>query len=116
MKFPEQFRWTNAPDDYKTKPGDPFGAFRIPPRHANGRELKVIATDGWQHVSVSLPDYPAKTPSWEEMCIVKNLFWEDTELVVQFHVPSNDHINRAQVLHLWRPSKATIPTPPKICV
>lgn len=70
--------------------------FHIPARHANGRALRIIACDGegeakgWEHVSVSVPDMPHKCPSWEEMCLVKALFWDAHECVVQFHPPEAD--------------------------
>lgn len=36
--------------------------------------LTVIASDGaeWEHVSVSLTH---RCPTWEEMCLIKSLFW-----------------------------------------
>lgn len=121
MKFPEQFRWSDAPHGYTSEQGNPFGVFRIPGRAANGRELKVIAADGeetgWDHVSVSLADSPKKCPSWDEMCIVKRLFWDDSQCVVQFHPPESDYVNVHQgVLHLWRCVNAEFPMPPIICV
>ncbi len=120
MKFPERFRWKDCVHGYSTKEGDPFGVFCIPGRETGGRELKVIAADGeetkWEHVSVSLPDSPKRCPSWDEMCIVKNLFWDESECVVQFHPPKSDYVNfHAGVLHLWR-FVEPFPMPPKICV
>lgn len=120
MKFPEQFRWASARPPYNTKHGDPFGLFIIPPRSAKGRALKVMAVDGedtdWEHVSVSLMDEPKKCPSWDEMCIIKSLFWEDEEWVVQFHPAKSDYVqNHVGCLHLWRPVEG-FSTPPRICV
>lgn len=37
---------------------------------------------GWEHVSVS---YRRRTPTWNEMCKVKEMFWNDEETVVQYH-------------------------------
>ena len=121
MKFPEQFRWADAPNGYQTIPGEPFGAFQIPARFANGRCLNVIAADGeetgWEHVSVSLLDTPKKCPSWDEMCIVKRLFWDDADCVVQFHPSEANYVNlHPGVLHLWRCVTAEFPVPPMICV
>lgn len=120
MILPEQFRWRNAPAPYATEGGEPFGLFRIPGRNANGRLLAIIAADGeetgWEHVSVSLPDSPKKCPSWEEMCIVKRLFWTPECCVVQFHPAESEYVNVAQVLHLWRNVRTGFPTPPRICV
>lgn len=45
-----------------------------------------------------------RCPTWEEMCQVKDLFWDDEDVVMQFHVPSKDHVNNhPYCLHLWRP-------------
>lgn len=121
MIFPEAYRWKDAPGAYATAAGSPFGVFRIPPREANGRGLNVIAVDGeetgWEHVSVSLLDNPKKCPSWDEMCIVKRLFWGPDACVVQFHPPEANYVNiHPGVLHLWRPVREALPQPPIICV
>jgi hypothetical protein len=74
-------------------------------RRGNAR-LTVIASDGggWDHVSVSLP---TRTPSWEEMCAIKDLFFEPTECVMQLHPPKDENIsNHPYCLHLWRPQTA----------
>lgn len=81
----------------------------------------MIACDGdetgWEHVSVSLPESPKKCPSWDEMCIVKKLFWDDDECVVQFHPQESEYVNiHPGVLHLWKFVSSTFPTPPRICV
>jgi hypothetical protein len=90
---------------YASSPGDPFGAFKL--MGPCGAELIIIASDGeglterWEHVSVSTRHRP---PNWQEMCFVKNLFWRDDELVIQFHPPKNEYINcHPHCLHLWLP-------------
>ena len=103
----ESFRVTTG--RMSSEPGHPYGLFEIPGRHANGRRLRIIACDaaepvtqGWEHVSVSLPDSPHKCPSWEEMCLVKGWFWAPQDCVVQFHPPESDYINNHPgCLHLW---------------
>lgn len=65
--------------------------------------LQVIASDGggWDHVSVSKPD---KIPTWEEMCLIKRLFFGDDEVVMQLHPAKKDYVNvHPRCLHLWRP-------------
>jgi len=119
MKFPDQFRLTEGP--FMTAPGNPFGAFIIPSHHANGRALKVIAdsgqTTGWEHASVSIHDQPNKTPSRREMCLVKDLFWDPVDCVIQYHPAAEDYVNvHPGCLHLWRPTDGVFPTPPGICV
>lgn len=120
MKFPEQYRFANAPHGYATSEGQPFGAFRIPAR-VSGRELFVIACDGeetgWEHVSVSLQNRRDRCPSWEEMCIVKSLFWDDEEAVIQFHPPKSEYVNfHGGCLHLFRCVSQPFPLPPSILV
>ena len=78
--------------------------------------LRVIASDGesWEHVSVSLAD---RTPTWEEMCLVKRLFWDPEDCVIQFHPPESNYVNlHPYCLHLWRPIGVTLPVPPFILV
>lgn len=59
--------------------------------------------NGWEHVSIS--PYPETvTPSWNDMCAVKDMFWEDDEAVLQIHPPKKKYVNLMQnCLHLWRP-------------
>lgn len=66
----------------------------------------------WEHASVSIPG-TKRTPTWEEMCWVKNLFWEEEETVIQIHPPKSEYVNEhAYVLHLFRPLVTKIPLPP----
>lgn len=74
--------------------------------------LSVMAAsgEGWDHVSVSTR---SRTPFWEEMAAVKDLFFKPDELVVQLHAPAAEHINvHPYCLHLWRPHFQIVPTPP----
>lgn len=98
-------------DVFLSTPLDGFnGMFRIP--HSNGT-LRVIAGDGkgWQHVSVSWED-KNDVPDWETMCYVKDLFWNDEDVVVQFHPRKSEYVNiHPGVLHLWRCTTKEFPTP-----
>ena len=86
-----------------------------------GEKLKIIASDGtssdadaWEHVSISTR---RRVPNWQEMCFVKDLFWNDEECVVQFHPPKSEYINNhPYCLHLWRPLDRQMPMPPSILV
>lgn len=63
---------------------------------------------GWEHVSVAPYDISI-TPSWEDMCKVKEVFWEDEDFVIQVHPPKSLHINlMPNCLHLWRPLDSTL--------
>lgn len=71
---------------------------------------------GWEHVSVS-PFRHSYTPSWAEMCRIKDIFWHDDEVVVQYHPAKSEYVNNMpNCLHLWRPVNEVMPTPPSIMV
>lgn len=68
-----------------------------------GRTLKVIASidNDWEHVSISLTN---RNPNWEEMCHVKNLFWDEEEMCIQFHPKKSEYVNaHPYCLHIWKP-------------
>lgn len=82
----------------------------------DGRDWTVEGMPGkpWEHVSVSMPD---RCPIWEEMDEIKDMFWRPDEVVLQFHVAKQDHINHhPHCLHLWRQVGVEVPMPPPICV
>lgn len=77
----------------------------------HGVKLGVIASveGGWEHVSVSLK---TRTPSWEEMCMIKDLFWGDEDEVVQFHPKRSEYVNvHPYALHMWRIVDRDFPSP-----
>ena len=85
------------------------GAFMI------GR-LLIIASDGegWEHVSISLPD---RQPRWNEMCKIKNIFWDEEDCAIQYHPPKSEYVNcHPNCLHLWRPIGISLPIPPSLLV
>lgn len=124
MKTPEQFR-SPHPLGFPQSPGDPFGWFMVSrvTKQAFGDfatrkvtttfAVQADAQTEWEHVSISLPD---RCPTWEEMCFIKDLFWEPDQTVVQYHPPKSDYVNLAKYcLHLWH-FKGDMPRPPKIYV
>jgi len=81
-----------------------------------GELFYIIASWGssWEHVSMSLKK---RCPVWDEMCWLKDLFWNNKETVIQFHPPEKQYINNhPYCLHLWKPQKHTIPLPPSYLV
>jgi hypothetical protein len=111
----EPYRLLDGP--LESPAGALWGAFRI--TTDEGNTLTVMSSNGedwpyeepaWEHVSVSCRN---RTPTWEEMALIKSLFWEPEEAVVQFHPPASRYINVHQFcLHLWRPIGIDIPLPP----
>ncbi len=76
-------------------------------------DLHIIISDGkgWDHISVSCQD---RCPTWDEMCKVKDIFFDVDECIMQLHPPKKDYINyHPFCLHLWRPHFTEIPMPPK---
>jgi len=94
------------------------GAFQLPSPEP-GWILIILATDGagWEHVSVHAArarDGQSRTPSWREMCVAKDTFWDPEDVVVQYHPRRSEYISHhPDTLHLWRPIAASIPTPPE---
>ncbi|WP_084518781.1 MULTISPECIES: DUF7694 domain-containing protein [Bradyrhizobium] len=77
-----------------------------------GSELKIsgFVRPGWEQVAVSTP---RRCPNWQEMCFVKDLFWDEEECVMQLHPPHSQYVNNSRYcLHLWRPTDRHIPRPP----
>ena len=108
------------------------GAFTLPSPEP-GWTLWIIASDGsdsdvpeghgWEHVSVHCAKESKestktmRTPTWREMCFVKDTFWEAEDVVMQLHPRKSEYVNlHPHVLHLWRPRHLAIPEPPGILV
>lgn len=63
----------------------------------------ICASDGmgWEHVSVSIKDKKPRTPTWDEMCAVKEVFWDHEDAVIQLHPPRSQYVNmQPHTLHL----------------
>lgn len=115
---PENYRIVNGPYGSDLTFGN-NGAFILPPKIGN-RTLYVIASDGmgWEHVSIhAYEGKRTRTPTWAEMCYVKDLFWDGEDIVMQLHPAKSEYVNNhPDVLHLWRPTETVIPAPPSILV
>lgn len=82
--------------------------------------LFCIASDGgmdgetpWEHVSVTIVHpLDKRCPTWDEMCAVKNVFWDKKDCVIQYHPPEDKYVNQhPHCLHLWRKPGVEIPIP-----
>lgn len=103
---------------YASETGDRFGRFLV---HLSSGELVLIlfsAEGGWEHASVTVRRREdgasaPRCPTWTEMCEVKDLFWSAAETVVQYHPAAEDYVSdHPYCLHLWRPIRDELPTPP----
>lgn len=98
---------------FRSYPGERQGWVEIPHRGKVLRCMFCADAEGWDHVSVSTggSKYP---PTWDDMCYIKDLFFEESECVVQFHPAKSDHINiHKRCLHLWRKVDDVFPMPPR---
>ena len=69
---------------------------------------------GWEHLSVSMP---SRTPTWDQMCVMKDIFWNKNEACVEYHPREEDYVNNHKhCLHIWRPTHEPLPIPPSILV
>ena len=78
----------------------------------------VIATfgAGWDHVSVA-PFQKRVTPSWNDMCILKDIFFKEDEVAIQIHPAKSEYVNNVDnCLHLWRCNYKEMVLPPSILV
>lgn len=81
------------------------------PTGFTGSVIWCADEDGWEHVSVSHSNR-RKLPTWDDMCRVKEIFWDAEETVVQIHPKESEYVHsvgfgmekRENVLHLWRPA------------
>ena len=113
-----QYRqWSRERQQYGVNGDGGNGIFKV---YVEGKSFNVIASNGggWDHVSVT-PGNLKRTacPTWEEMCAIKDMFFEPEETVIQYHPPKSEYINNHPCcLHLWRPQGVDVPRPPMIYV
>lgn len=91
------------------------GCFIIPAPMGMNYACIAAVGKGWEHVSVHMfHDKQLKTPTWDEMCHVKDMFWSKEDTVLQFHPSKSNYINiHNHTLHLWRPIGIDFPMPPQ---
>jgi hypothetical protein len=128
---PERDRVVDHPLLGSTAADGNNGAFDLA-SPAPGWRLAIVCSDGteprvpegleWEHVSVHAYRETEKArqmrcPSWAEMCFVKGLYWDDEDVVVQYHPKRSEYVNNhPAVLHLWRHRTIAYPQPPSSLV
>ncbi len=121
MKVPEKYRFKKGMMGSDSSYGN-NGVFVIPHYKISFYEINCIVSDGmgWQHVSVTISSTQRKVercPTWEEMCYVKSLFWDNNETVIQYHPPESEYVNNhPYCLHLWKPDNVQLPLPDSLMV
>ena len=82
FKVPEEHRNNTIPDLISTPENGNNGFFVF---LYKGYEVRCVAGEGfgWEHVSVTINRN--RTPDWDTMCKVKELFWNESDTVIQYH-------------------------------
>ena len=113
LQILEKFRIKSGP--LKTAQVDLYGAFFMPFKsHKTPMKIMASPMDGdpaldWQHVSCSFPD---RCPTWDEMCIIKDIFWKPEDCCIQIHPPASEYVNNHKYcLHIWKYMAGEIPRP-----
>lgn len=124
MRDREEIRKTTGVE-IKKEGKDGFGGSVYPVEYKNGKVkikkdynsvLHFIFSNGcgFEHLSVSTP---VRTPTWDEMCKMKEIFWKDDEVCMQLHPKKEEYVNNMKYcLHIWKPIDKEIPTPPSVMV
>jgi hypothetical protein len=110
MRKPEEIK---ATANIKVLAGDDYGFMGEYFDSTTRKWLTFIFSwgGGWEHLSVSTPN---KLPTWEQMCKLKEIFWEDEEACVEYHPRKSEYVNNHRYcLHIWRPINEELPTPPE---
>lgn len=117
---PEFARLINHPHLASKKEDGNNGAFFLDSNVLSWKLACIVSDEGgWEHVSVHAFNKigDMRTPFWSEMCRIKNMFWDEEDVVIQYHPKKSEYVNNhPYVLHLWRPINIEIPTPPSIYV
>ncbi len=90
------------PIQFKVNKRIPYGTPYLVVHPGTRAKLSVIAScdNGTNHVSVSLEN---RTPTWLEMCFIKDLFFDAEEICVQVHPKRSQYVNAHEhCLHLWQ--------------
>ena len=113
----EQNTQVQITENIKTVSGDVHGVMGFLNLRDCKKTMSFMATidddngKKWEHVSVSYYDDLKKTPTWAEMCAVKDVFWNAEEEVHQIHPKESQYVHgvghaanqKTNILHLWRP-------------
>ena len=86
--------------------------------HIDGWDGSVIwsVDAGWDHVSVC-PYKKRIIPSWDAMCMLKDIFFKDDEAAIQVHPPKDMYVdNLPNCLHLWACTYKDMVLPPSCLV
>lgn len=89
--------------DYTPMPMYEYGALIKLPDCGTCSVIWSDNENGYEHVSVA-PVKKSNMPSWNDMCVLKDVFFSDEEEVYQIHPKKSSYVNLVDnCLHLWKP-------------
>lgn len=114
FKTPEKYRVTSG-RMASTEENGCNGVFQIKPDPVTFFNIQASDGLGWEHVSVTKRQKgKLALPTWDEMCAIKDMFWDKEDCVVQYHPPKSEYVNvHPGCLHLWREVGKEYNRPPK---
>lgn len=124
FKVPEQYRVRSGAMASSKQEGN-NGMFVVPHPKIKHATMFCIACDlpsepggqAWEHISTSVKSPKMifnRCPNWDEMKFVKEMFWDDEDVCIQYHPKQSEYINTHEfVLHIWRPVGIELPRPEK---
>lgn len=80
---------------------------------------KFTSAQGWEHICVSCGGNGTskKVPSYEVMCAVKDIFWDEEECCVEYHPRKSQYVNNNEgCLHIWKCIDRDFPEPDPLLV
>src|SRR5574344_698188 len=90
-----------------------FGNYTNPANTRESYEVRFTKANGWEHLSVT----GKKTPSWDLMCKMKDVFFKDDECCVEYHPAKKDYVNNdLHMLHIWKKTNSEFEMPPELMV
>lgn len=100
-KNPRLFRVTALVDPVNLARFSGSGYLIVGKKAKNAAKVMFGSCEGqWEHVSVS---FETRDPTWEEMCVAKDVFWRDDEECYQIHPRKGEYVNQHKhCLHIWR--------------
>lgn len=80
-----------------------LGIFEFPLENGESTLLcSAVIRDYWEHVFLDLRKSD-RCPTYEEMCRLKQYFFNENEIALQIHPKKSEYVNACQHrLHLWR--------------
>ena len=80
-----------------------YSSGRFAPK-GRGMRRGFDETPYWHMTPEMYRDMDIDIPTWDDMCVLKDIFFDDEEEVYQIHPKKSEYVNMSKnCLHLWKP-------------